>query len=198
MAAKTPDNDENEPYAIPGDRRDFYRISDHIGLEIRRLGEYEQTVVGSFDGSHIESLHAEFRRFDQDLRSQLAILAERDRALTSLIKSLNGKIDSLARIMALEQNPLQPEDWQNVTLSEGGLLFRTDSSDYAVNDRLSMRLTLPPEMVQPLAIARVLSIEPDRSGGYRVHTEFVDIHDHDRQQIARHVLRWQIRQRQNA
>ena len=198
MAAKTPDNDENESSAIPADRRDFYRISDHIGLEIRRLGEDEQTMAGSFDGSHLEFLHSEFRRFDQDLRSQLAILAERDRALTSLIKSLNGKIDSLARIMALEQNPLQPEDWQNVTLSEGGLLFWANSNDYAVDDRLSMRLTLPPEMAQPLAIACVLSVEPDNNGGYRVHTEFVDIHDYDRQQIARHILRWQIRQRQNA
>jgi hypothetical protein len=37
---------------------------------------------------------------------------------------------------------------------------------------------------------------PDKSGGGKVHTEFTDIQDSDRQQIARHVMRWQIRQRQ--
>jgi hypothetical protein len=134
---------------------------------------------------------------DQDVRSQLANLAERDRLLTSLMKSLNGKLDALARIMAFEQNPLQPEDWQTITLSEGGLSFETQDNDYYVNERLSVRLTLPPEMFQPLATVRILSIEPGDNSRYRVHTEFVEIHDHDRQQIARHVLRWQARQRQN-
>jgi hypothetical protein len=196
MAANRSDNDDIDSTAISGDRRDFYRISDRIGLEIRRHAP-DDKVASPFNGSHVEALRAEFRRLDQDVRSQLANLAERDRLLTSLIKSLNGKLDTLARIMTFEQNPLQPEDWQEVTLSEGGLSFTTTTSDYAVDDQLSMRLTLPPEFFQPVATARILSIDPDDKGGYRVHTEFVDIHDPDRQQIARHVLRRQIRQRQN-
>lgn len=190
-------SDNQDPDALPADRRQFFRISDRIGLEIRRHAADDTSPASPFDGSLLESLRAEFRRMDQDVRSQLTSLAERDRLLTSLIKSLNGKLDALERIMAFEQNPLQPEDWQTVTLSEGGLSFETDSNDYHENDRLSIRLTLPPEMFQPLATARILAIEPGDNSRYRVHTEFIDIHDHDRQQIARHVLRWQARQRQN-
>ena len=144
----------------------------------------------------MESLRSEFRRLDQDVRAQLANLAERDRLLTSLIKSLNGKLDTLARIMAFEQNPLQPGDWQDVTLSEGGLSFHSSTTRFSAGDQLALRMTLPPELFQPVATARVIDVVPDKSGGGRVHTEFTDIQDSDRQQIARHVMRWQIRQRQ--
>ena len=193
MPATTP---HNNPEEISSDRRDFFRISDHIGLEIRKLDPEDRGKENPFNGSHLESLRSEFRRLDQDVRAQLATLAERDRLLTSLIKSLNGKLDTLARIMAFEQNPLQPEDWQDVTLSEGGLSYHTATGSVTMDEVLALRMTLPPELFQPVAIARVISVEPDRSGGARVHTEFTDIHDSDRQQIARHVMRWQIRQRQ--
>jgi hypothetical protein len=193
MPATTPHNNSEE---ISSDRRDFFRISDHIGLEIRQLDSEDQGKENPFNGSHLESLRSEFRRLDQDVRAQLATLAERDRLLTALIKSLNGKLDTLARIMAFEQNPLQPEDWQDVTLSEGGLSFHTATGSVTMDEVLALRMTLPPELFQPIAIARVISVEPDGSGGARVHTEFTDIHDSDRQQIARHVMRWQIRQRQ--
>ncbi|WP_288590214.1 PilZ domain-containing protein, partial [Marinobacter sp. UBA5687] len=144
----------------------------------------------------LEALKAEFRRLDQDVRAHLASLAERDRLLAGLVKSLNSKVDTLARIIAFEQNPLQPEDWQDVTLSEGGLSFRWPTATFVAGDRLAIRMTLPPELYQPRAIAEVLDTEHDNQGGTRVHTLFVELDDSDRQQIARHVMRWQIRQRQ--
>ncbi|MDL0429834.1 PilZ domain-containing protein [Marinobacter sp. TBZ242] len=193
MAATTP---HNNPAHIPSDRRDYFRISDHIGLEIRKLDSDDASRDNPFNGSHMETLRSEYRRLDQDVRAQLTTLAERDRLLTSLIKSLNGKLDTLARIMAFEQNPLQPEDWQDVTLSEGGLAFHAATNSFVADEILALRMTLPPELYQPIAIARVVSVEPDGSGGATVHTEFTDIHDSDRQQIARHVMRWQVRQRQ--
>ncbi len=187
----------SEPADYSPERREFFRIEDRIGLEIRKLAPDTSLDGDMFDGDQLESLKAEFRRLDQDVKSQLASLAERDRLLTGLIKSLNGKLDTLARIMAFEQNPLQPEDWQDVTLSEGGLSFFSSTPAWQPGDRLAVRMTLPPELFQPQAIAQVLEVHPNSSGGARVHTEFVRIDDGDRQRIARHVMRWQIRQRQN-
>ena len=186
----------NEPAYYPLERRDFFRIEDRVGLEIRKLPPGTSVEGDAFDGDHLKSLKAEFRRLDQDVKSHLASLAEKDRLLTGLIKSLNGKLDTIARIMAFEQNPLQPEDWQEVTLSEGGLSFSSNNPDWQQGDRLAIRMTLPPELFQPQAIAHVVEVQPDASGGSRVHTEFTRIEDGDRQQIARHVMRWQIRQRQ--
>ncbi len=172
----------NEPVDYSPERRDFYRIEDRIGLEIRKLAPGTPLDGNAFDGDHLESLKAEFRRLDQDVKSQLASLAEKDRLLTGLIKSLNGKLDTLARIMAFEQ--------------EGGLSFFSSTPAWHPGDRLAVRMTLPPELFQPQAHARVIEVHPDSSGGARVHTEFSRIDDGDRQQIARHVMRWQIRQRQ--
>lgn len=182
-----------EPVA---DRRDYFRIEDKVGLEVRKLAPGDINRDDPFNGDHLEGLRTELRRLDQDIRVYLTNLAERDRLLTSLIKSLNGKLDTLARIMAFEQNPLQPEDWQEVTLSEGGLSFNSASNIFQAGDLLAVRLTLPPELFRPQAIARVVDTVPDGTGGGRVHSEFSEIHDSDRQQIARHVMRWQIRQRQ--
>ena len=177
------------------ERREFFRTEDRIGLEVRRLDD-ARAGDDPFNSSPLEALKAEFRRLDQDVRAHLASLAERDRLLAGLVKSLNSKVDTLARIIAFEQNPLQPEDWQDVTLSEGGLSFSSSTPAWQPGDRLAVRMTLPPELFQPQAIARVLEVHPDASGGARVHTEFARIDDGDRQQIARHVMRWQIRQRQ--
>ncbi|WP_226610654.1 PilZ domain-containing protein [Marinobacter nauticus] len=187
---KTPSSGDSQR-----ERREFFRIDDRIGLEVRRLDD-AHPGDDPFNNSPLEALKAEFRRLDQDVRAHLASLAERDRLLAGLVKSLNSKVDTLARIIAFEQNPLQPEDWQDVTLSEGGLSFRWPTATFGAGDRLAIRMTLPPELYQPRAIAEVLDTEHDNQGGTRVHTLFVELDDSDRQQIARHVMRWQIRQRQ--
>lgn len=179
------------------ERREFFRIEDRIGLDVRKLPPSGGLDENPFNDNHLETLKAEFRRLDQDIKSQLASLADQDRLLTGVVKSLNGKLDSLARIMAFQQNPLQPDDWQDVTLSEGGLAFSTSPQAWQTGDRLAIRMTLPPELFQPRAVAQVLDVQADGTGGVRVHTGFIRIQDGDRQQIARHVMRWQIRQRQN-
>lgn len=184
------------PSPQSGDRREFFRINDRIGLEIRRLEGNQDIDTDPFNDSPEEALKAEFRRLDQDVKSHLITLAERDRSLAGLIKSLNSKIDTLGRIIAFEQNPLQPEDWQDVTLSEGGLSFSDIPRAWEKGDTMALRMTLPPELYQPQAIAQVSDLEADDRGTVRVHTEFTHIDDSDRQQIARHVMRWQVRQRQ--
>lgn len=193
MRSKSPSPapEENAP-----DRRDFYRIDDRIGLEVRKLSS-TTSLSDAFGDDQFGALKSEFRRLDQDVRTQLTLLAERDRALAGLIKSLNGKLDTLERIMAFVQNPLQPEDWQEVILSEGGLAFSAATPAWKPGDILALQMTLAPEMYQPRAIAEVIDVAPDPSGGSRVHAQFSEITDGDRQQIARHVMRWQIRQRQN-
>lgn len=178
------------------DRRDYFRIDDCIGLEFRRLSTDAVDAPNPFDDKHLDGLRGELNRLDLDVRNQLASLTERDRLLASLVKSINGKVDLLARIMAFEQNPLQPEDWQPVTLSEGGVSFSAPIGAVAPGDALALRMTLPPELYCPQAIASVVQIDPQTEGTGRVRAEFTRISDIDRQHIARHVLRWQIRQRQ--
>lgn len=185
---------------LADDRREYFRIDDRIGLEIRPLPTGQVPENPTFDSDIGATLKAELRRHDLEFRQHLAVLAERDRTLTALLKALDSKLDALARIMALEQNPLQPEDWREVTLSEGGLSFECLTGQHGIGDCLAVRLTLPPDFLQAEGVVRVVSTEPGDAAGTagfeRLHTEFVRLADADRQSIARHVMRWQIRQRQ--
>ncbi|WP_323750694.1 PilZ domain-containing protein [Marinobacter sp.] len=180
----------------PQDRREFFRIQDRIGLEIRRLEENDPEDPNLFNDTPLDSLKAEYRRLDQDIKTHLVNLAERDRLLTGLITTLSSKMDTLARIIAFEQNPLQPDDWQDVIMSEGGLAFFSPSVTWQAGDRMAVRMTLPPELYQPQAIAQVIDLERKTSGGAWVQAAFTELEEGDRQQIARHVMRWQIRQKQ--
>ncbi|BES71118.1 hypothetical protein RE428_21360 [Marinobacter nanhaiticus D15-8W] len=179
------------------DRRDFFRIHDRIGLEIRSVAdEHASPPDDPFGDGHLAPLHDELRRIDQDVRSQLASLAERDRLLANLMKSFNTKVDTLARIMAFEQNPLQPDRWIEATLGEGGVAFPNNDPQFVAGKRLAVRLTLPPELYRPQGTVEIVSVSHDDQGRRWLHTEFRALEDADRQQIARHVMRSQIRQRQ--
>jgi len=189
-------NDDSANAKTQRERRDYFRINDRIGLEVHKLPTSTQDDFSAFGNTPFTSLQAEFRRLDQDIKTQLAGLSERDRALQSLLKAFNSKLDILARIMAFEQNPLQPEHWHQATLSEGGVAFVSNDDSLQVGDHIAIRLTLPPELFQPRAVGEVVGVNTEDCGGTRIHTRFVRLEDSDRQQLARHIMRWQIRQRQ--
>ncbi|WP_166255345.1 PilZ domain-containing protein [Marinobacter salicampi] len=178
------------------DRRDYFRIQDCIGLEYIKLPNDQDDATIPFGEDRLAGLRDELKRIDLDVRNQLASLADKDRLLSNLLKSLNHKVDALARIMAFEQNPLQQQDWQRVTLSEGGVAFDVSAGALAVGDLVALRMTLPPELYRPEAVAQVVDVAPEDTGTTRVHTEFTRLYDSDRQQIAKHIMRWQIRARQ--
>ncbi|WP_404362059.1 PilZ domain-containing protein [Marinobacter sp.] len=180
----------------PEDRRDYFRINDRIGLEFRKLPPDREDGSDPFDEGHLDGLRAELKRLDLEVRNQTIALAEKDRLLGMLFKSLNGKIDILARIMALEQNPLQPDAWQEVTLSEGGIAFHAPAGTFAVGDLVALRMTLPPELFRPEAVGRVIEISSGEGDDPLYHAEFTQLPESDRQQIARHIMRLQIRHRQ--
>lgn len=178
------------------ERRDFFRISDRAGLEVELFtGPVDPGMANPFTDTSAAPLHAELQRVDRDIRSQLNGLTEQDRAIGTILKSLNAKVDTLARIMALDQNPLQPAQWKPINLSEGGVGFASDDERLEEGSLVAVRLTLPPEFIRPWGIVEVVSRSQTADGEYWVHTEFRHLHDADRRQIARHVMQWQIRQR---
>jgi hypothetical protein len=189
-------NDDSANAKKQRERRDYFRINDRIGLEVHKLPTGAQDDFSAFGNTPLTRLQAEFKRLDQDIKTQLGGLSERDRALQSLLNVFNSKLDILARIMAFEQNPLQPEHWHQATLSEGGVAFFSNDDSLQVGDHIAIRLTLPPELFQLRAVGEVFGVNTEDRGGTRIYTRFARLENSDRQQLARHIMRWQIRQRQ--
>lgn len=184
------------PSASDPDRRQFYRVEDRVGVEYRPFqGDLNGPLEPLFEGGETLPLEEEFRRYDSEIRHHIGLIGESDRNLAQLAKALNDKLDTIARIMAFQQKPLQDDQWLAVTLSEGGIAFQAPEPPLAVDDQLALRLTLLPELAQVVALGRVVSVEPGEAGAV-VHLQFTRLDDHERQQIARHVLRIQARERQ--
>ncbi len=99
--------------------------------------------------------------------------------------------------MTFQQNPLQDSEWAQVTLSEGGLSFVSTETEPSPGTYMALRLTLMPELSQVAAYGRVINVD-DTPEGPRLHLQFHSLEDAERQQIARHVLRLQARERQQA
>lgn len=178
------------------DRRQFYRVEDRVGVEYRTVqGELNGPVETLFEGGETLPLEEELRRHDVEIRHQIGLISETSRNLAQLAKALNDKLDTIARIMAFQQKPLQDNQWLPVTLSEGGLAFPAQTPAPGVGDHLAMRLTLMPELSQVVAIGEVVSVDEKQQPPI-VHLQFTRLEDHERQQIARHVLRIQARERQ--
>ncbi len=188
MASETPESSS--------ERRRFFRIEDRIGVEVRPLDSVDTPVDDLFDTDFLSPLFQEMRRLDQDVRHQLNQLFERDRQVSNLVKTLNNKLDTMARIMAFQQNPLQPDQWLDVTLSEGGVAFPDPAGKWQTGQLLAIRLTLLPDLTRPTIRGRVLERTEDSPSAARAHVTFLALDDADRQQIARHVLRSQARARQ--
>lgn len=178
------------------ERRQFYRVEDRVGVEYRPVqGELTGPLEPLFEGGEMLPLEEEFRRYDSEIRHHIGLIGESDRNLAQLAKALNDKLDTIARIMAFQQKPLQDDQWVPVTLSEGGIAFPVSGPAPSGGDHLALRLTLLPELTQVVTLGRVVSVEAGNDAPV-VHLRFVGLEDHERQQIARHVLRIQARERQ--
>ena len=185
------------PSEPESERRQFYRVDDHVGIEYRLL-EAEPTgpLETLFEGGETLPLEDEFRRHDSEIRHHIALLGESNRTTAQLAKALNDKLDTVARIMAFQQKPLQEDQWLPVTLSEGGVAFPAAAPAPNAGALVAVRLTLLPELSQVVALGRVVDLETGASGQSLVRLQFTQLEDHERQQIARHVLRIQARERQ--
>lgn len=180
------------------ERRQFYRVSDRVGIEFRRLepDSLPDSPASCFDGNETMALQEEMRRVDHDIRAQLNLMADSDRTLAHTLKLMNQKLDAAARIMTFQQKSLQDSDWQNISLSEGGLSFLARIPDAELGTWLALRLTMKPELAQVAVFAEVVDLSPARNGDQVLHVQYRHLEEDSRQQIARHVLQVQTRQRQ--
>ncbi|TVP55889.1 MAG: PilZ domain-containing protein [Halomonadaceae bacterium] len=181
------------------ERRRYYRIQDQIGLEYRVItaDTAPPLAAACFDGSATAGLQQELRRADLEIRTRLNVLTESDRNLAHLLKLMNQKLDTAARIMTFQQKPLQDDQWLQVTLSEGGMAFHCPDVSWQPGELLALRMTLAPELNQVAVFAEVVEIETgSKAQKPFMHLEFRHLEDDCRQQIARHVLQLQARMRQ--
>ena len=78
------------------DRQDYFRIEDRIGLEYHPLPDGDRAVTDPFPNDPLDGLKHELKRLDQEFRSQLPLLAERDRTIDQLLTDYDTVATAIA------------------------------------------------------------------------------------------------------
>ncbi|MFN1266887.1 pilus assembly protein PilZ [Pseudomonas lundensis] len=178
------------------DRREYYRIDDVIALEITPLSAPQAASTEVLqDASPLFNLLSELHLSEFESQHLLRQISERDRTLSSYLKTLNKRVDLLSQVVA--QTVLgKIGELQPVKLSEGGIEFE-HANAYSPGTHLSIKLVLMPQALGLLLRAKVTHCTP-RNGQFEIGTEFEAITDAQRQLLARYILQKQAQARRLA
>ena len=178
------------------DRREYYRIEDMIALEITPLSAPEAASDEVLqDASPLFNLLSELHLSEFESQHLLRQISERDRTLSSYLKTLNKRVELLSQIVA--QTVLgKIGELQPVQLSEGGIEFHYPHA-CTPGSHLSIKLVLMPQALGLLLRARVVDCQA-QDDDYRINTEFEALTDTQRQLLARYILQKQAQARRLA
>ena len=140
---------------------------------------------------------SELHRIETESHHLLKPLADQNRHLGQYLRSLNKRIDCLAKYMVASNNDTPPKPTHDVSLSEGGVAFET-SQPVPINHYVHIKLVLFPSLVGLAAIGKVTYCQPhgpqpgDRKN-FRLGVEFSSLLESDQQLIAKHIMHEQSR-----
>ena len=178
------------------DRREYYRIDDVIALEITPLSAPQAASTEVLqDASPLFNLLSELHLSEFESQHLLRQISERDRTLSSYLKTLNKRVDLLSQVVA-QTRPGKVGELEPVKRSEGGMGFERANA-YSPGTHLSIKLVLMPQALGLLLRAKVTHCTP-RNGQFEIGTEFEAITDAQRQLLARYILQKQAQARRLA
>lgn len=173
------------------DRREYFRVDDQVILRYRAVppeAVAHMPAERHFDNSEVFTLLRELRQIDQEHNNVLRGLAEQNRELGTYLKSLNRKIELIGNAITRLDEGQQHLSPQHVSISEGGLAFRTATS-LAPGSFVALEVVLLPNHTGLALYGEV--IEARDTNGLAV-VSFVRLRESDRQILARHILQVQI------
>ncbi len=181
------------------ERREWLRIDDRVLLEYRLITDPEDVptpgMLPASDQAIVDAIHKPAADF----------FAQQDEHLAhSPLLPWMMKVDWLLEVIVKTLAQMHPggvpiAQVADVNLSGGGISFRSPRC-FAVGDKLSLKVVLPP--FTPIATtAQVIRSMPVKEGsGHDIATEFVELSPNDQEHLIRHILHTQaerLRARRN-
>lgn len=179
------------------ERREYYRITDTLALEIHPLTSEQQHSHGDLhDASPLFNLLSDLHLLDFESQHLQRHISSRDRTLADYLKVINKRIDLLAQALAqgLVRDMGTPHQ---VTLSEGGISFFC-KQPIAAGTQVALKMVLMPQALGLLLRATIAHCQARPQGGYEIGAEFSELSDAQRQLLARHILQKQALERRIA
>ena len=175
------------------ERRQFYRVSDRALVDIKVLEDIDTDAESQFELAPTFSVLREFHQLDIESKHLLRQISDKDKSLGLYLKSLNSKLDALARGVALNNRSIDESRLREISLSEGGVSINTTQS-ISDNTPVAIQFILLPSFTSLILKGRVIS--SDQNGDEcTAHIKFHELDSFNQQLIARHIIRKQGRDR---
>ncbi len=176
------------------ERRSFFRIEDDVLLRFQSIDKSSalaNKIPTQFSDDPSYSLMHEIQLIDQENSRHLHTIAEHNRDLEIYLKSINKKIDAIAAHLAETIAPVTDQLPNTITLSEGGMSFRSDI-ELPHDEFLAIQVNFLPLHQTVVLFAKIINSSSIEGKGYNVAVSFVELSDYDRQIIAKHIMQVQL------
>lgn len=179
------------------ERRQYFRIDDHIYFEYRVIGPGEtysdvtmaNQLLGENNQKYMEATQY-FQGIDYELAELSQTISINEPAIAHYLNLLNSKIDYLARQM-LMTNKIH---MRKVNISLGGMSFKTEEH-LKENTHIKLIIYTKPRMVPIIIDAVVIYSQYQSENYYRTSVTFNQLNNEQEQLLAQHILLAQIKNR---
>jgi c-di-GMP-binding flagellar brake protein YcgR len=178
------------------ERRQYFRIRNLLFMSyetIENIGEYHLAKDKDSDPSLCVHLLKELNKLEQQNRIFLNTLQKDQGVISSYITQLNNEFGLLTQYIVRNLDAAYRE-LQEVDLSGGGVRFES-GSELNINQELKMEIILLPEYTNILTYGKVVDCQKSKDKqAFELAVTFSQIHESDRDQIIKHVLKAQSKQ----
>lgn len=173
------------------ERRNEKRVNSTLAVVYQRISAREieaDPYDTRFELPQHFTLAEELAQIDTVQRSQIEALMRENPRLGGLIQALNLKLDIIAQAIEDSLGRMLSPVPQRVSVSQGGLSFHA-AEPLTPGGYLHLAISNQARNYHIAAIGRVVFCEDEDLEGYRAGVAFVNIRHHDRQTLARDIIR---------
>jgi hypothetical protein len=173
------------------ERRNEKRVTSTLAVVYQRISAREieaDPYDTRFELPQHFTLAEELTQIDTVQRSQIEALMRENPRLGGLIQALNLKLDIIAQAIEDSLGRMLSPVPQRVSVSQGGLSFHA-AEPLTPGGYLHLAISNQARNYHIAAIGRVVFCEDEDLEGYRAGVAFVNIRHHDRQTLARDIIR---------
>lgn len=185
------------------DRRRFFRVDDYAAIKFRIITTEQSHSIEKriLEGPpSVHSLTGAFAATTCQMDQVMRNFQNREPDIAHYLKTLNEKLDLLARSMFMEDNDLITQPTQAVNISASGISFQGEAQ-LPDNARVELKLLAFPSLINILSIAKVVRCdympEANESAPYFTALDFETIREQDKELLVQHVIHQETTQLRN-
>lgn len=187
-------------YSDDNDSRDYFRVTSEIKIRysLCSLQQIKDDYwPSSLHKSESQQLMEALRSIEHDYTPTLRAISEQNRQLEHYLRSINKRIDLIARYLHASSDTHEDSESQEVLISEGGLEFSAPAGTLLqIDEHAAFEIILLPTHTSLAVYGRIINCHKE-GDEQKVGIEFVALKEIERQQLAKHVIQQQLQDKRD-